>query len=221
VWGSRVGAVRAALVEAFIAALPVALVYFSGWAYLTSYLGQFGIDATQFDVSFTTVLVYAFVPLQSPLVLFTIALILLVGFTGFLLEFNAQEKSKKLRSAAASLGLVALTLVVPLLFVVKAAATTAAHDMSDNVWRGAKSQSVVPLVAPSKDDPAVKLYVVCRDERRLRQIIGLPNQLFLLCRSAVDECNRGTLFAVSHEGRILYSADKVREEINVRKICQP
>jgi hypothetical protein len=55
----------------------------------------------------------------------------------------------------------------------------------------------------------------------MRTIIGLPSQLFLMCRSAVDECNRGTLFAVSNEGKLLYSADKVREEINVRKICQP
>lgn len=220
-WGPQVGAVRAALVDAFIAALPVALVYFSGWAYLTSYLGQFGIDATQFDVSFTTVLVYAFVPLQSYSVLFAIAAIVLLGFAGFLLEFNMKEDSTILRSVAASLGLVALVLVVVLLFVVKAAATTAARDMSDNVWKGDKSQSVVPLLDARKDDPAVKLYNACREGRRLRQIIGLPSQLFLMCRSAVDECNRGTLFAVSNEGKLLYSADKVREEINVRKICQP
>jgi hypothetical protein len=102
VWGPQVGAVRAALVDAFIAALPVALIYFSGWAYLTSYLGQFGIDATQFDVSFTTVLVYAFVPLQSCSVIFAIAAIVLLGFTGFLIEFNVEEDAKILRSVAAS-----------------------------------------------------------------------------------------------------------------------
>lgn len=215
------GAVRTALVDALFAALPVALVYFSGWAYLTSYLGQFGIDATQFDVSFTTVLVYAFVPLQSCMVLGAIAVIVVLGFIGFLIEFHAKEDSKGVRTVAASFGLFTVVLVVVLLFIIKAAATTAARDMSDNVWKGEKSQSVVPLVDPRKDDPSVKLYNACRDGRRLRQVIGLPNQLFLMCRSAVDECNRGTLFAVSSEGKILYSADKVREEINVRKICQP
>lgn len=213
------GAVRTALVEALFAALPVALVYFSGWAYLTSYLGQFGIDATQFDVSFTTVLVYAFVPLQSWWVLGIIAAIILLGFVGFLIEFNSKDDSKVLRSVAAGLGLSAMVLVVALLFVIKAAASEAALEMSDNVWKGDKSQSVVTLADPKKDDPAIKLYQACREGRRLRQVIGLPNQLFLMCRSDVDECNRGTLFAVSTDGKILYSADKVREGINDRKIC--
>lgn len=214
------GGIRTALVEALIAALPVAFVYFSGWAYLTSYLGQFGIDATQFDVSFTTVLVYAFVPLQSWYVLSTICGIAALGFVGFLLEFNSKEASKLLRSFAAGFGLSAIVLAVVLLFVIRNAASTAAKDMSDNVWKGDKSQSVVPLVDPKKDDPSVKLYNACREGRRLRQIIGLPSQLFLMCRSEVDSCNRGTLFAISLEGKILYSADKVREEINDRKICQ-
>ncbi len=213
------GAVRTALVEALFAALPVALVYFSGWAYLTSYLGQFGIDATQFDASFTTVLVYAFVPLQSWWVLGVIGAIILLGFVGFLIEFNSKDDSKVLRSVAAGLGVSAMVLVVALLFVIKAAASDAAREMSDNVWKGDKSQSVVPLVDPKKDDAAIKLYNACREGRRLRQVIGLPNQLFLMCRSDVDECNRGTLFAISTDGKVLYTADKVREGINDRKIC--
>lgn len=213
------GTIRAALVDAFVAALPVALVYFSGWAYLTSYIGQFGIDATQFDVSFSTVLVYAFVPLQSFNVLLLISGIVGIGFAGFMIEFNSEETSKGWRSFAVTLGLGAIVLLVVLLFTIKEAAATSAKEMADNVWKGQKSQSVVPLDDPRKSDAAVALYNACREGRRLRQIIGLPDQLFLMCRSAVDPCNRGTLFVISKEGHIIYSADKVREDINVRKMC--
>lgn len=62
--GMDMGAIRTALMDAIAAALPVAVVYFAGWAYLSSYLAEFGIDATQVEVPFSTVLVYAFRPLS-------------------------------------------------------------------------------------------------------------------------------------------------------------
>ncbi|SDA97363.1 hypothetical protein SAMN02927914_05855 [Mesorhizobium qingshengii] len=213
------GAIRAALVDAVFAALPVALVYFSGWAYLTSYLGQFGIDATQFDVSFTTVLVYAFVPLQSHCVLWMLGGIGALGFLAFLAEIHFSETSKTGKTLTVVLGLAALMMVIPLLFVISHLANTAAKEMADNVWKGDKSQSVMLLSDPKNDEAAVKSYNVCREGRRLRQIIGLPDQMFLICRSAVDPCNRGSLFAVNKDGHIIYVADKVREDIDVQKIC--
>lgn len=204
------GAIRSALVDAVIAALPVALVYFSGWAYLTSYLGQFGIDATQVDVSFTTVLVYAFAPLQSTKVLAGLAVLTALGFVAFICDAY--------KSISVLLGMLVLVGLVCFLFVVKDAAAISAREMADNVWRGDKAQSV-PLVIPQGDDPAFSRYKACRDGRRFRQIIGLTNQMFLLCRSVVSACDRGTMFAITSEGRIAYTADKVREDVNARKIC--
>ncbi|WP_208179071.1 hypothetical protein [Sinorhizobium medicae] len=197
--------------EAVFAALPVALIYFSGWAYLTSYLGQFGIDATQIDVSFTTVLVYAFAPLQSPKVLTWLGLLAGLGFIAFLCD--------KYKAISVALGVLLLGGLACLLFVVKDAAAVSAREMADNVWRGDKAQSVPLVSSVQGDDPIFALYKACRDGRRLRQIIGLANQMFLLCRSDVSACDRGTMFAITSEGRITYTADKVREDVNVRKIC--
>jgi hypothetical protein len=217
--GAEVGAFRAALVDAVVAALPVALIYFSGWAYLTSYLGQFGIDATQFDISFTTVLVYAFVPLQSQRVLWMLSGIAALGFLAFLVEIHWPDASKTGKTLTAVLGFAALIMVIPLLFVISHVANAAAKEMAGNVWKGDKSQSVMVLSDAKNDEAAVKFYNACREGRRLRQIIGLPDQMFLICRSAVDPCNRGSLFAVNKDGHIIYVADKVREDINVQKIC--
>ncbi len=54
--GDITSTARAALINAVTAALPVAIIYFGGWAYLSSYLGEFSIDATQVEVAFSTVL---------------------------------------------------------------------------------------------------------------------------------------------------------------------
>ncbi|MBA1140248.1 hypothetical protein [Mesorhizobium neociceri] len=214
------GAIRAALVDAVVAALPVALVYFSGWAYLTSYLGEFGIDATQIDISFTTVLVYAFVPLQSSKVLWMIVAVGASGFAAFLIELHSDDKAKTGQTWASGFVVLTMILLVCLLFVIKGAATAAGQEMAHDVWGGRKSQSVMTLSASKPEDDASVLYEVCRKGRRLRQIIGLPDQMFLMCRSAADPCNRGTLFAVSKDGRIVYTADKIREDIDVIKtVC--
>lgn len=205
------GAIRSALLDAVVAALPVAIVYFSGWAYLTSYLGQFGIDATQIEVSFTTVLVYAFAPLQSPKVIGWAAVLIALGFVAFLCEAY--------RRVSGLIVLLALFGAVYFLFVVRDEAAISAHLMADNVWRGDKAQTVVLVEPAQKDDPAFALYKACRDGRRFRQIIGLTDQIFLLCRSSVSACDRGTMFAITKDGRMILVADKVREDANARKIC--
>lgn len=212
------GSIRTALGDTLIAAFPVALVYFSGWAYLTSYLGQFGIDATQLNISFTTVLVYAFVPLKSVYVLLMIATIVLIGFAAYAAEIYQSDATNRIRIFVGAVVPVILALIIVLLFVVRGAAAVAAKEMADNVWKGDKSHSVVVLADHKDDDPLVQFYNKCRNGRRLRQIIGLPDEMFLMCRSAVDRCNRGTLFVLK-DGRIIYTADKVREGINDEKIC--
>ncbi|RUW98961.1 hypothetical protein EOA30_24895 [Mesorhizobium sp. M8A.F.Ca.ET.059.01.1.1] len=218
------GGMRAAFANAVIAAIPVVLVYFSGWAYLTAYLGEFGIDATQIDVSFTTVLVYAFVPLQKLWVLSVILLLAVMAFGLFILELYSKDQNDKLNktvvSVIALLSLIAAVVFVCLLFVIRGAAVDAARDMAHNVWKGSKSQTFLTLVNTGNDEKAVvELYRACRDGRRLRQIIGLTGEMFLICRSDVDPCNRGTLFLVNKDGRIVYTADKVREDIDAEKIC--
>lgn len=218
------GGMRTALADAVIAVFPVALVYFSGWAYLTAYLGEFGIDATQIDVSFATVLVYAFVPLQAFWVLSLILLLAVMTLVLFILELYSKDQNSKINKTVASviafLSLITAVLFVCLLFVIKSAAVEAAKDIAHNVWKGSKSQTFPTLVNAGNDEKVVvELYRACRDGKRLRQIIGLTGETFLICRSDVDPCNRGTLFLLNKDGRIVYTADKVREDIDAEKIC--
>ncbi len=215
VWtmGTSGTSIRAALTDAVIAAVPVAIVYFSGWAYLSSYLAEFGIDATQVDITFTTVLVYAFIPLQTPCLLIAMAIVAIAAYFCSLVE--------KPKVWAQNLtGLMVLLIIAGMLFAVKWAANDAAEEMAKYVWRGEKSQTISVLATPNGADPAYQAYKVCRDGRRLRQIIGLTDQMFLLCRSAVAPCANGTMFAVNQDGTIGYMADRARERAGDEDICK-
>lgn len=195
---------KTAVLEAIVAAFPVAILYFSGWAYLTGYIGYFGIDATEVEIAFSTVLVYAFIPLKAWPVLCFLALAAVFGY-----YFTTQEWSGIARLRWAALGLVA---AVAFLLVVKFSANWEARNMSDHVWRGAKSHTVAMVPYRVSDGKYHQLYRTCADQRRLRHIIGLPGRTYVLCRSAVTPCTAGTMFVINDEGRIIYVADKARDD---------
>jgi len=210
--GEANSTVRAALVDAVVAALPVAVVYFSGWAYLSSYLGEFGIDATQVEVAFSTVLVYAFIPLQNWKVLayFTLLAALVYALT-LVPEVPAWRKNL--------LNLVAGFFALGLLFLVSWAAKEDAYEMATYVWKGEKSQTVPVLSAADQSKPPYPQFKACIDRRQVRQIIGLPEQLFLLCRSPESPCVYGTMIVVGKDGTIIYTANRVRKPENDNENC--
>ncbi|AZO24781.1 hypothetical protein EJ070_31690 [Mesorhizobium sp. M1E.F.Ca.ET.045.02.1.1] len=202
--GENMGGVKVAFLEAIAAVIPVTLVYFSGWAYLSSYVGEFGIDATQLEVSFPTVLVYAFHPLQSwPVILFVL-IAALVAIAAFKLG---------VRNQAFWWSSISISLVLALI-VISYAAKNSAAEMVENVWRGQKIQSFANVNSADQE------YTRCANELRLRQIIGLPTRLFLLCRSAKTPCDRGVMYAIGDDGRIIYTANEIRSDIRVRQICE-
>lgn len=192
-------AVREALVDAVVAALPVAVVFFSGWAYLSSYLGEFGIDATQVSVPLTTVLVYAFIPLQSWWLLGYLAICLVFG--QILAAYAGQSE------LAANLAIsVALAALVLLLFIVKWVASIDAAQMANFVWEGEKSHTIATVSSPLQPSEVHTYYESCREERRLRQIIGFTDQMYLLCRDKDMPLWRGRMYLISSSGNIVYTA---------------
>lgn len=204
---------RTAIVEAAAAATPLAFVYFSGWAYLSAYLGKFDIDATQVDVSLATVLVYAFVPLNSWPVLLTIAGLAVV----YLLSAFVRPLVKPVRRTGLVLMLAAL---VALLFVVRNSADAAAEEMADLVWFGQKSITNAVVKPPDKADQSYEEYARCRDSRRLRQILGTTDTMYLLCRNDVLPCWHAVLFAVRNDGAIAYSAERRRNNDGNMASCK-
>lgn len=179
------------------AVLPIAIVFFSGWAYLSSYIGEFGVDATEVTVPLPTVLVYAFSPLKSPRVLFFLA----ISLGGWLASgyFREKECRNQIVLVAALVGLVIF------LFVIRDAAQGKARTMAHLVWTGDKAFSVPVLITPHQDE-AYDAFEKCRDRRGLRQIIGLPDRMYLLCRDKYYPCERGRMFVVSNAGVIIYPA---------------
>lgn len=195
--------IKSAVMDAVVAALPLALVYFSGWAYLSSYLAIFGIDATQVNIPITTVLVYAFIPLKSWSALAFLAAVALVVYAVSLLK-NLPDWVKNLGVPAAAAA------VVLLLFVVKHVAERRAAEMADHVWQGDKSHTVVELRPAGQQSIARELYNSCIGGRRLRQIIGLGETMYLLCRSARRPENYSIMFVISKDREIAYYADRTR-----------
>jgi hypothetical protein len=193
--------IRNALIDAVIAALPVAIVFFSGWAYLSSYLGEFGVDSTEVTVPLSTVLVYAFIPLGSPRVLIFLATCLIVALFIACGGMNG-VKTDRSNPFVLSLSLVALVLF---LFIIRGAAVGEARAMANFAWTGDKAQTVPVLITPHAAEPYGE-FEQCRDRRGLRQIIGFPDRMYVLCRDTDLPCLRGRMFVVSTAGAIIYSA---------------
>ncbi|MCJ8517742.1 hypothetical protein ABID21_000745 [Pseudorhizobium tarimense] len=187
--------VRTALYEAIAAALPIAIIYFAGWAYLVKYLAEFGIDATQVSIALSTVLAYAFVPLKSGGVIMYCAVALFV--IGYLVTTRVHKTVKRLSFIFAIVGLALF------LFVIDDAAARAAAKMAKHVWNGQKSISIPVLNQPATND-AASIFQTCSKERRLRQIIGLTDEMYVLCRDAYFPCSYALMFAINKEGRIIY-----------------
>ncbi|RUU12962.1 hypothetical protein EOD23_05955 [Mesorhizobium sp. USDA-HM6] len=204
--------IRSALVDAVIAALPVAIVFFSGWAYLSSYLGEFGVDATEVTIPLPTVLVYAFSPLKSPRVLFFLG----ISLAAWLVSEGYGEKTACRNQITLVTSLVGLVIF---LFVVRDAAQAEARTMAKFVWEGDKALSVPVLVSPHEGE-AYAAFEQCRDRRGLRQILGLPDRMYVFCRDKYYPCQRGRMFVVSTSGSIIYSALKFNEREPGEKECE-
>ncbi|WP_202356180.1 hypothetical protein [Mesorhizobium sp. 113-3-3] len=200
------GGVEVAFLEAIAAVVPAALVYFSGWAYLSSYVGVFGIDATQLEIGVPTVLVYAFRPLQSwTLIIFAV---IVMATAAIVYKFGVRNQLFWW-SYIVGIPVVAL-------FVISYAAKNSANELAENVWRGHKIQAFANVTSSG---PTADEYKLCQHDLRMHQIIGLPNRLFLLCRSAQTPCDRGVMYVVNDDGRIVYTANEIRRDVNGRQIC--
>ncbi len=194
------GAIRAALLDAVVAALPVALVYFAGWAYLSSYLDAFGIDYTQVNIPLTTVLVYAFTPLSNVWLL--IALGVLVG--GWqLVALNPGCRKFQSRIAVSFWAIV----LVAAMIAIKLVAAFEADLRAADVWHGRKSISQVILSKSDSLEVGYRKYSECRASDSVRQILGLPEQVFLLCLNK-NWPDNAILFVVKADGTIAYYATR-------------
>lgn len=194
--------IRAALMDAVVAALPVAIVYFAGWAYLSSYLGAFEIDATQVTIPVTTVLVYAFRPISDLRVLIPAIVILLAWQY---VALNPKLRKIQIRTSMT----VGVLLLVMMMFTLRYVASDLALEMAEFVWKGEKSISNPVLSKNNTSEVSYKKYADCEINDEMRQVIGFPDQMFVLCVNKKWPGN-GVLFLVGSTGTINYYAGRRR-----------
>ncbi len=203
------------LQDAILAVLPIALVYFGGWAYLSSYIRLFGIDPTQVSIPLTTVLVYAFNPLSSTAVL--------VFTGGALFEFAVMAAIY--RGSDAQFGtflyVTGAVFVVLLLFLVQKEAKLQAVALAETVWHGQHLQTQMVPRTEGATDTAYVNYETCRRDKRLQQVLGLGDQMLLLCRSELTPCSRGTLFVFAAAGAITETANLNHKNARKDDGCAP
>jgi hypothetical protein len=208
---------RETVVETAMAALPVAVVYFAGWAYLSSYLAEFGIDSTQVDIPLTTVLVYSFRALYS------------WWIGGMAVLFIILHKAIKHIDRPYSLrrwvedneALIYLVLLVVATVVVYHVSKDAAADRAVSVWHGERPKTFATVSSTVRDQTVTDEYKQCWDEKRLEQIIGFKDQMYLLCRHPALPCSRGLVFLVTSAGDIILRQSIYREAGAQEAGCEP
>src|SRR5690606_13294969 len=131
------------------------------------------------------------IPLQHWTV---IALALIIAA---LLLILASAKNSTLASRLLAIILALSALAV--LFIVHWAAQVEAREMAGHVWHGRKSHSVPVLDPTAQSEPSYRQFQRCVDRGAVRQIIGLPDRMFLLCRTEFSPCVYGTMFLITDD----------------------
>lgn len=213
---------RDAVTDAMAVAVPLAVVYFAGWAYLSSYLGQFGIDATQVEIPWPTVLVYAFRALSSYL-MWTVFLLLAIALFIALALWVRQRaviisgRAFRLSHAYALL----MVFAVPgYLWGVHKVSAWAAEDKATSVWFGERPKAFA-VSDDERDVDVLQFYQACGLDGRFEQIIAFPDRTFLLCRHPAAPCSEGVVFTVAASGEILLHQRIRRAPQDKEPRCEP
>lgn len=217
-----VKALRTLISDALVASAAMGIVYFSGWAFLSSYLNAFGIDPTQVSLPLTTVLVYAFRVLQSWWLIAGLCLAA-VG-VGFWVAYG-----KRLfawlgcrRCVLPANLFITLMVAAGTLFAINWAAEIRALELARDVWLGNRPATVLLLTktASEEESELADQYPNCVNAGLMRLIIGLPTKSFLLCPSPIQLCRRALVFSITDEGRVAAVTDWQRPSNTGEKRCE-
>lgn len=102
-------------------------------------------------------------------------------------------------------------LLVGMMFTLKYVASDLALEMAEYVWKGEKSISNPVLTNSNNSEISYQKYLECERNDMMRQIIGFPDQMFLLCINKEWPGN-GVLFAIRSDGTINYYAGRRRHD---------
>lgn len=191
---------RSFLPEAIIASIPIALLYFLGWAYLAHLMGRFGIDITAVEIPFQTVLVFSFRPLSEPEFQIGLAFAVILAF--LTKYFLYAQGVKIIDSTIAISGSVILLPFV--MFLLVALAQHSADSFAWKVWNGDRVRIKAHIVQEDGSD-MVADYVHCIRKNWLINIISFHDRSFFLCTGEDEFVVSGQVFQTNSEGRVKYA----------------
>jgi uncharacterized membrane protein YidH (DUF202 family) len=185
-----------------ISALPVAILYFCGWAYLSFYLSAFGINIGELGLDIQTVFVYSFSPIYVLATQQTSVVIIALGlYTALYIIYRATRRRNKATSEERQFSLsfydilsyflfglvVFLALLIPIRW--------GADYKSQHLWsHGGTFTDAAPALAKSTPDLTwSESYASCRERRELSLIFSSGDRFYLLCRDSGNQ-TQGLVF---------------------------
>lgn len=209
---------RKLIYEFVVATLPLAVVYYVGWAYLYFYLNLFGINITELHFDSATIFIYAFAPVYLTLQgYWWLILLIVVAAVMMILSirklFHRQWLLVRTKFGNLSTALQIFLLIIALLCVLVILAPWlqwAAKEKRAQVWED-RGEYAIGLASGERKDSAAGAaspqsslalwqdsYKECSAEQALLLIFSDEKALYLLCKS-VEDPNQGTVFEIRRE----------------------
>lgn len=195
---------RFGIIELLVSATAfiAAFLFFTGWSYLSYYLGHFNVNLHEFQNEYNTIIIYSFRVFFNSGILFVII--------GLSVVYLLLDGLFKIQNSDFNLVFKYIGLIFgPVLFAVIAvyySAETAARDAKE-VWEGNRAR-MEHMVAPNNGhqtgDRIYRGLKVCSDRRNGIYVYGDTAYSLILCRYPNMPRTGGMVYLVSRDGKISF-----------------
>lgn len=175
------------LLDASLVAVPLALGYFAGIAYLDAYLSAFSISIHEVDAPLATIVAHSYTVFTHVDFLWKLALVLL-GLFGGAIALRKVQRRQFLSESFPSNFLVAGALLLASLIVfmaIKSSAEGTARTAAQRVWHEANA-IVIPRRSLALHESRLSVQqrlrlTRCLDQAAIKHVLATPERSFALC----------------------------------------
>ena len=175
------------LLDACLVAVPLALGYFAGIAYLDAYLSAFSISIHEVDAPLATIVAHSYTVFTHAGFLWKLALVLLVLFGGAVVVWQVRQR-QLVSSGFPMHFLVAGAVLVASLTVfiaIKTSAEETARTAAQRVWHEANAivipRSSLALLENRLSVQQRLRLSRCLDQATIKHVLATPERSFALC----------------------------------------
>lgn len=175
------------LLDACLVAVPLALGYFAGIAYLDAYLSAFSISIHEVDTPLATIVAHSYTVFTHPGFLWKLALILLALFGGALVLWQVRQRQLVSTSFPMHFLVVGAVLLASLavFIAIKTSAEETARTAAQRVWHEANA-IVIPRSSLALHESRLSVQQRlrlsrCLDQATIKHVLATPERSFALC----------------------------------------